>query len=138
MGHRWTQMKKQKENWLLSVSIGAPSVANSLSFPEFFPPLPSRLFHVAVLSRAAHARECRHAEHELLHPVAREFAALGFGEDLAHFGFVDDARAARSYRELAGAAAAVADVFLDADFVHHVDHAAQRADRLGVREARRI
>src|SRR5215213_9256253 len=69
-------------------------------FPELFPPRSAGRFHTAVGGGAAHADESRHAQRELLHPVAREFAALGFGEDLAHLGFVDDARAARADGEL--------------------------------------
>ena len=96
------------------------------------------LLHRALGGGPPHPVEHRHPERPLLHPVAGKLAPLGLAEDLANRLLVDHAGAAGADRKLGRTAAPPADVFLDAHLVHHVDHAAERADRLGIGEARRI
>src|SRR5437588_588476 len=115
---------------------GGPPVPRLL--PKFLPPLPAGLFHFAFGSRPSHAMKHGHAKTPFLHPVARELAALGFGEDLADLVDVDYARATRANRELARPAASPADVILDSVLIHHVNNASQGSNRFRIRERRRI
>src|SRR5437868_2517685 len=102
---------------------------------KFFAPFVARLFHAAVGCRSAHPMQRRHAQAPFLHPIAGEFAALSFGKNLFDRVTIHDSWAASANCELSSSTTTTADIFFDADFIHHINHAAERANRLGIREA---